>query len=60
MRGLAVAMMHVNARSTVKNGGHIKYADAFAGALGNSRLVGGAETQLFARPGSVASQDVER
>ncbi len=46
--GLAEAMMPANAKFTAKNGGHIAYTGAFAGALGKSLLGGGAQTEVFA------------
>ncbi len=46
--GLAEAMMPANKKFTAKNGGHIAYTGAFAGALGKSLLGGGAQTEVFA------------
>ena len=46
--GLAEAMMPANAKFSEKNGSHIAYTGAFAGALGKSLLGGGAQTEVFA------------
>jgi molybdate transport system substrate-binding protein len=46
--GLAEAMMPANTKFTEKNGNHIAYTGAFAGALGKSLLGGGAQTEVFA------------
>ncbi len=46
--GLAEAMMPANSKFSAKNGSHIAYTGAFAGALGKSLLSGGAQTEVFA------------